>query len=205
MTTLKPSVEIIESYKDYEPPIDAKAVTRKLIENIPQKYLLGLGQIVITNQSGLPRRELRKKVTSRKRKLSMDRIRGFYHYRTASSPAWIEIFLDQIVTLELGFYQKIPFLREQAFSGVLYHEIGHHIHTVHHPEYRECEDIAEEWKAKLWRQYVKKKYWYLLPLLRLLSKVYYSRVYQRFEKKVMADVMEGQRKRQARSASGKSS
>jgi hypothetical protein len=205
VTKLEPSVEIIESYKDYEPSVNATVVTRKLIDNIPQKYLLGLGQIVITNQSGLPRRELRKKVRSRKRKLSMDIIRGFYHYRTASSPAWIEIFIDQILNLEFGFYQKIPFLREQAFAHVLYHEIGHHIHTVFEPEYREREDVADEWAAKLWwHYYVKKKYWYLLPFLRLLAKLYRSRVYRRFEGKVISDIVERQKKSEAQSASEKS-
>ena len=64
MNKPEPSVEIVEYYKDYEPPIDAAKVVRKLIDNIPQKYLLGLGKIVITNQSSLSQRQLRKKSKS---------------------------------------------------------------------------------------------------------------------------------------------
>ena len=199
MPKFEPSVEIIEFYKDYEPPINAIAVTRKLIDNIPQKYLLGLGQIVITNRSGLSRREMRKKVRSRKRKVSMDRVRGFYHHRTGSSQAWIEIYIDQISDLKYRICQKVPFLRERVFSEILYHEIGHHIHTVIYPEHREREDVAEEWEAKLWwRYYVKKKYWYLLPLLRLGGKLYRSRMYQRFYQRLTDDLIESHKKSLAR-------
>ena len=199
MTKFVPSVEIIEYYEDYEPPIDATKTTRKLIDNIPQKYLLGLGKIVITNRSRLAQRELQKKTKSRKRKVSMTNVRGLYHHRTFASPAWVEIFIDRISDLKHGFYQKIPFLRERVFSEVLYHEIGHHIHTVIHPEHRDPEDVAEEWEAKLWwRYYVKKKYWYLLPLLRLGVKLYrsqiYQRFYQRFYQNLLEDVKENRKK-----------
>ncbi len=206
MTKFEPSVEIIEFYKDYEPPINATAVTQKLIDNIPQNYLLGLRQIVITNRSGLPRRELRRKVKSRKRKISMDRVQGFYHHRTGSSPAWIEIFIDQISYLQYGIYQKVPFLRERAFADILYHEIGHHIHTVIEPEHREREDVAEEWEAKLWwHYYLKKKYWYLLPFLRLLGKLIRSKVYQRLYQKFTEDLIESHKKSLAEQGKEKSS
>jgi len=185
VTKFKPNVEIVESYKDYDPPVNATAVTRKLIDNIPQKYLLGLGQIVITNHSALPRRVLRQKVRSRKRKISRDKVRGFYHYRTGSSRAWIEIYIDQISDLKDGIFQRVPFFREKAFSEVLYHEIGHHIHSVVHPEHRELEDVAEEWEARLWSHYCVKKYWYLKPLFRLASKISRSKVYQRFYQRLL--------------------
>lgn len=87
----------------------------------------------------------------------------------------------------------------------MYHEIGHHIHTVIQPEHREREDAAEEWEAKLWwRYYVKKKYWYLLPLLRLGGKVYQSQVYQRFYQKLTGDLIESHKKSIAQQNKGKS-
>ena len=91
MTQFEPSVEIVEYYEDHESPIDATKVTRKLIGSIPQKYLLGLGKIVVTNRSRLTRRELRQKTKSRKRKVRMPHVRGLYHQRTSASPAWVEI------------------------------------------------------------------------------------------------------------------
>ena len=180
-TKFEPSVEIVEYYEDYEPPIDATKLTRKLIDNIPQKYLLGLGKIVITNQSRLTQRELRKKTKSRKRKVSMTNVRGLYHYRTFASPAWVEIFIDQISSLEIGFVQKMPVVRDMFFCEVLYHEIGHHIHTVIRPEHsREREDIADEWQIRLWRYYARKRYWYLLPLFWVMGKISQTRVYKHY-------------------------
>lgn len=195
MTKFEPSVEIVEYYEDYEPPIDATKVTRKLIDSIPQKYLLGLGKIIITNRSRLTQRELRKKTKSRKRKVSMTNVRGLYHYRTPASPAWVEIFIDRVGTLNLSFFQKIPFLREHAFSEVLYHEIGHHIHTVVRPEQsREREDIADEWQKKLWSYYVRKRYWYLMPLLRVLQWIIQTKVVKNLNEKLTADIIEQHKK-----------
>ena len=195
MAKFQPTVTIIEAYKDYNAPIDATATTQTLIDNIPQKFLAGLGHIVITNRSGLTRRELRKKIKSRKRKIRMDAVRGVYHGRTSKKPAWIEIYIDQIHVLDLKFCQMIPFFREHSFSEVLYHEIGHHIHTVIHPEYKDPEDVAEKWEAILWRYYIRKKYRYLVPFFRLLYKVSETATFQRFQTKMLADVVESQREK----------
>lgn len=205
MAKFESSIEILEYYKDFEPPIDATAVTRKLIDNIPQKYLLGLGQIIATNLSGMSRRELNKKIKSRGRKVSMTNVCGLYHHRTASSSAWIEIFVDQIADLELSFFQKIPFLREMAFAEVLYHEVGHHIHTVLQPEYRDREDVADEWQIKLKRLYAKKKYWYLMPFFWLLWKISQTKVYKHFDKKVLSDTKTYEKRHRVEQNSEKSS
>jgi hypothetical protein len=181
-------VEILELYNNYEPPINATAVTRKLIDNIPQKYLVGLRRIVITNSSGLLRKELRKKVTARKRKYSVSEVRGFYYHQTGGSPAWIEIFVDKIVEYRVGFFRKLPPLREIALSKVLYHELGHHIHKVLAPEHREQEDVADEWQKKLSSFYVQKKYWYLLPVLLLAAWFNQTKLYKQYEAKILEDV-----------------
>ena len=188
MEEIKPAVEIIELYKNYTPPIAVIPVTRKLLDNIPQKYLMGLRRIVITNSSGLPRNELRKKVKSRKKKFSASEVRGFYHQQTGDSSAWIEVFVDKITGYEIGLYRKIPLLREMAFAEVLYHEVGHHIHKVLKREHREQEDIADEWEGKLLALYVREKYWYILPFLRLVTKLTQTKLYQGYERKMMEEV-----------------
>ena len=206
MTKLEPSVEIVEYYEDYEPPIDATKVTRKMIDGIPQKYLLGLGKIVITNRSRLTQRELRQKIKSRKRKVSMTNVRGLYHYRTFASPAYIEIFIDQIDTLEVGFIQKTPFLRDMDFGKVLYHEIGHHIHTVIRPEHsRDHEDIADEWQRRLSKHYLKKTYWYLILLLWVVWWITQTKVGKKYNEKLTADIIEQHEKSKAKRDSEKSS
>ena len=50
-------------------------------------------------------------------------------------------------------------------STVLYHEIGHHIHAVHRPVFEGKEKVAEEWSWKLSGQFIRSRYWYLLPIL----------------------------------------
>ena len=51
---------------------------------------------------------------------------------------------------------------------VLYHEIGHHIHSTRKPVYEGPENVAEDWSRKLWRHFLRTRYWYLTPLLYVL-------------------------------------
>ncbi len=65
-----------------------------------------------------------------------------------------------------------PLLRYMVPSDTLYHEIGHHIHTVHKPIHEEREDVAVEWSRKLWSHFLRKRYWYLMPILYPLAKLF---------------------------------
>ena len=51
--------------------------------------------------------------------------------------------------------------RTVCFSKVLFHEIGHHIHATVRPEFREKEDIADDWGKKLTGNYLLKRYWFI--------------------------------------------
>lgn len=53
---------------------------------------------------------------------------------------------------------KIPLVRDILFSDILFHEIGHHIHATAQPEFREKEDVADKWKLKLQRRYMRRRY-----------------------------------------------
>jgi hypothetical protein len=44
---------------------------------------------------------------------------------------------------------------------VLFHEIGHHVHARVRPEFREKEDVADDWGKKLLRNYVHEQYSYI--------------------------------------------
>jgi len=63
---------------------------------------------------------------------------------------------------------KAPYFADNALGEVLFHEIGHHIHTTQAPEFKECEDVAEKWRKRLTRIYFRKRYWYLLPIAYML-------------------------------------
>lgn len=79
--------QVIESYKDYTPPIDAKAVVEKLLNHVPAKYLAGLGSVVLTNQTQLSHRRRRGKTWSRGRKYRHADALGLYHQAWKGDPA----------------------------------------------------------------------------------------------------------------------
>jgi hypothetical protein len=101
-----------------------------------------------------------------------DRIRSRYHRRSGNSSPYIELRVDRIVLGLNGFPIRIPMLRDIIFGHVLFHDIGHHIHRTVRPEYDEKEDVADKWAGKLNGNFIRKKYWYLLPILTPALKVY---------------------------------
>jgi hypothetical protein len=63
-------------------------------------------------------------------------------------------------------------MREVTFGAVLFHEVGHHIHRTIRPEHKEKEDVADLWAKRLIGNFIRKKYWYALPVLIPALKVY---------------------------------
>ena len=60
----------------------------------------------------------------------------------------------------------LPQFKTLLIADTLYHEIGHHIHELEQPGYRSNkEGIADEWKEKLLRSFIKRRYWYLAPIV----------------------------------------
>jgi len=154
-------IEVREFYNQYGPPKYAARTVRKLIRAVPDRYLGGLECVVLTNQSGLPRRFRLGKVTSRKRRVPQTYVIGRYHRATRTSQAWIELFVDKLSVA--GGDSLVPFKREAVYGYVLFHEIGHHIHATIAPEHREKEDVADDWRRKLMLGFFRKEYWYLWP------------------------------------------
>ena len=163
-------IAIREFYNDYRPPKYAIRTVRKLIRTVPEKYLQGLDCVVLTNQSGMPRKHRLGKVTSRKRSYPRSNVIGLYHPAHNGEKAWIELFVDK---LEHGIYRYwwIPLLREMAFGGVLFHEIGHHIDYTVRPEFREKEDVADDWGKRLFKSFFRKEYRYLIPVSKPLARL----------------------------------
>ena len=52
-------VKVVESYVNYIPTFDFSRMTHHLLSSVPEKYLEGLGSIVLCNMSGMPRSEKR--------------------------------------------------------------------------------------------------------------------------------------------------
>ncbi|MCP4570413.1 MAG: hypothetical protein GY841_22755 [FCB group bacterium] len=144
-------VEVIEEYKNWEPPVRLKRVVERILKVLPPDKLVGIGTVVLTNASGLNRVRRREKSRSRKRSLSLEAIGGFYHHAHKGKPAWIELFIDNTFVNQPPCAWRLPFWRNWVIGCMLCHEIGHHIHFTMKPEFRECEDVADDWGLKLVR------------------------------------------------------
>jgi hypothetical protein len=179
VTTTSQRPTVITNFSGYTPPFDVVPVVEKMLASVPQKYLIGLSSVVLTNSSGLSRKLRRSVTKARKRKVKIVEAGGLYHAALHGNRAWIEIFVDnKLRGVERSWWLKIAYVRETALAGVLFHEIGHHIHATSHPEYRDKEDVADSWKLKLNRQYFRNQHpWVRLfayplrPLLRLIIRI----------------------------------
>jgi hypothetical protein len=162
-----PTVRI--SFSGYEPPFDALPIIRRMLDSVPQKYLAGLREVVLTNASGFPRKLRRSVTKSRRRKVRFDEAAGLYHPAFNGRPAWIEIFVDNTLRgWERGWWLRIPLIREGKLADVLFHEIGHHIHFTCRPEYREKEDVADVWQVRLGRDYSRKRFRLMTGFVRFI-------------------------------------
>jgi hypothetical protein len=187
-----PRPRVVERYWEYTPPFNATTVVERMLESVPPRYLFGLKEVVLTNKAGLSRKRRRSVSKSRGRKVKQAEARGLYHAAWKGQQAWIEIFVDNT----LNFYQKrswrwllhLGFFRESDLGGVLFHEIGHHIDATIRPEFREKEDIADDWSIRLRRAWfrnehplLKKVLRLFVPILRFLSALLAGRLLTRGE------------------------
>jgi len=161
-------IPIYEQYEDYKPPFDVKRAIERMLAVVPEKYLVGLSSIVLTCENALTRKRARSMTWSCGKKVSAARARGLYHPRWRDNPAWIELHIDSIFYKYPWLLLKVKPFREVELGSTFFHELGHHIHAQHGPEFKEKEDVAEIWKRKGQNTYIQKRFWYLSPLVAVL-------------------------------------
>jgi len=161
-------VSIHENYKDYEPPAYVHSTIARLLGSLLQQYLSGLESVVLTNAAAIGRGKTRR-VSGKK--YSRNQCRGFYHRKSAHGQPWIEIVVDNVIggsffRRKPRILPRIPFMQDLVFWKTLFHEIGHHLDFSIGPLARGAESSAEAWAPRLMRGYFRKRYWYLMPLIR---------------------------------------
>jgi hypothetical protein len=144
---------IVESYRDYQPPWNFRTDVETLLRYVPPKYLVGLRTVVLTNKGGLTRDKRKQKVWSRNRMVRLADSLGSYSRASKSSPATVWLYVDNIFRAQARWFRWIPLFRYVVSANVLYHEIGHHIHTVHKPVHDRHENVAEDWSRRLSRHF----------------------------------------------------
>src|SRR5690349_6241043 len=118
-------VKIVEAYVNYTPVLNYPLMVERLLSTVPDKYLMGLDSVVLSNLSGAPRRERTGTIRRKKRRIKRADVAGLYHPTWRGQQPWIQLFVDQIVMPPRSFRWIRP-LRELAVGTVLYHELGHH-------------------------------------------------------------------------------
>jgi hypothetical protein len=167
VTRPKSEIRICEAYQHYTPPVNAAAIVHKLLSTVPSTCLKGLDCVILTNEVALSRKDRVGRVWSRRRKFDKSRVLGRYHPGSRSSLPHIQLRVDKIVAGLKGTSLHIPLFREIVFGQVLFHELGHHVHHAIRPEYSEKEDVADTWAKRFIGLFILKKYWYLVPVLKV--------------------------------------
>jgi hypothetical protein len=149
--------EIVENYRSFTPAKDLGPTVRMLLEYVPVHHLAGVRFIELTNSTVIRERR-RGKTWSRGKRVRFSECLGLY------CGDHVELFVDEIIQTPPTWVWRVPVLRAMWIGSVLFHEIGHHIHFTQRPEHREREDVADEWKKRLMRGFLRKRYWYLVPV-----------------------------------------
>ncbi|MGB7022770.1 MAG: hypothetical protein WBD73_03150 [Candidatus Acidiferrales bacterium] len=181
--------QIVETYRDFAPPPWLKTIIEKALDSVPANYLAGLKTVVLTNKSALSRDQRRQKIWQRSKTHRLAEARGAYYRATRSRPASVWLYVDNIMRPFGPWYFRVPIAGVTEFAEVLFHEIGHHIHTVHKPVYDGKENVAEDWSKKLLRRFCRRRYWYAVPVLYPLATT--INIARRIQKKVSRKI--GQR------------
>jgi len=163
--------EIIENFRDFEPPAHFRPIVDDLVEHVPREFLAGLQSIVLTNRLALNRGEKRRKTWSRNKRIRLADALGYYSAATRSSGAFVVLYVEALLKDWDAWYTRLPLIRYYPAIEVLYHEIGHHIHAQHRPEYKGKEDVANYWKKKLTSRFIRRRYFYLVPAIYVMGKI----------------------------------
>jgi len=158
-------VEIVENYKNYVPPEFVRGSMERLLGSLTPEHVGGLESIVLTNSGAVGRGKTHR---IRGRKYRRNTCHGFYHSATLSERAWIEIIVDTTVVplpRALLLTNAVP---DFLLAQTLYHEVGHHLDATVGSASRTGEAAAEDWRRRLTRIHMRRRYWYLFPLLVVL-------------------------------------
>jgi len=120
-------VELVEAYRDFAAPCDARSTVAELLEAVPPEHLAGLRWVVLTNSAALPGPPKRGRSLSRGKKARHFAAAGLYHAAWQGQAAWIEIFVDKTLYGPPRWLLKLPLVRNILLLWVLFHQFGHHI------------------------------------------------------------------------------
>src|SRR6185295_2406643 len=114
--------EIVEAYRDFAVPCDARAGVAELLATVPAEHLAGLRQVVLTNSAALTGARKRARSWSRGKKARHSDVAGLYHAAWQGQAAWIEIFVDRTLDGPPRWLLKLRLVRNLLLAFTLFHE-----------------------------------------------------------------------------------
>jgi hypothetical protein len=173
---LKPKISnaitVIENYGDWVPPSYVRATVEALVKSVPEKHLAGLESIILTTTIASNRSFRRKKVKHRGQVRRRVEANGSYQPAWPGHAAFIRLYVNNILAPYPPAASRASLISKLLLADTLFHEIGHHIHLTKALEFRNREDVADEWADRLTRQYFGRKYWLVVRLTRLIVRLY---------------------------------
>lgn len=149
----------IKNFCEKHFPINLEKRINKLINYVPQKYLIGLDSIVIIDKI------VRKKDTA-----------GLYIPKNKNELPRIEIAIDTIFNKVPTILLYLPFYSNFMIANVLYHEIGHHYQFQYKSGIKKKEQ--EYYADKFCKKMLTRAFWWwsfvffpLIPLIKLFRKI----------------------------------
>ena len=153
-------VPIRDDYQVYRPPHWVKKTVIRLLESLSSAHVGALAAVVLTDSSKVGKGRAAR---VRGRKYWLKQCLGYYTPAHAREPAAVFLVVDNIMR-DRRHLHWVQFVRDAMLADVLYHEIGHHLHSTvgSHADGRETS--ADAWQRRLWRIHLRRRYWYLRPL-----------------------------------------
>src|SRR3989442_10272228 len=121
---MHPGPEIIVAFQNYTPPFDAERAVRRMLRDVPPKFLRGLHTIVLTNVSALSRKERDRKTWGRRR-VALGKALGYYSQEWRGEPAHITILVDNLERRGGPGGLRGGFLLDQGTSEGFFLQAGH--------------------------------------------------------------------------------
>jgi hypothetical protein len=138
---------IILAFQNYAPPFDAEKAIRRMLQIVPSKYLWGLHAVVLTNVGALSHKQRQQKGLGRRR-VPLKQSLGYYTRAWKGQPARITLLIDNLERQWGRPWLRFGLIRDMTVAELLFHELGHHIHRLHIPEYEGPENVVEKWSDK---------------------------------------------------------
>src|SRR5216684_2342189 len=162
----EPTLKVIERFRSrITPGMYSKTVTR-LLSRVPEEILTGLESVVLTDNGRDYRNDTNGPNMHKAPALS------YYHLQTPQRQAWVEIFIDRIISSFPTPVLHMQLVRELLIAKPLFHEIAHHRNAaVGGLRPGSSETLADRWALEMSRSYFRKRYWYIRPLSAPLSRL----------------------------------